>query len=415
MDLAAPTAHSDHLIHRILSVLPSRGKPSSDVNIRMTDVFPEYIKPLDGSLQMYSTGRLLDRRCHELLSELISQKHKDALVTLRKRLVDVITEEDLSVNVSSMMRGAVNTKQLQSFIQVFRDNQQLIYKYPELLEYIEAALVTLEQSKQVFWDQLLSAEKVIQLNALSDNADTVATQLTDMLLHPIPGSEQYYPVHIVLKLAVFAYSLCTSSHEPKLWTDEMKFKDALAEAIVSRPQDSQTLLWLNTNLQDRLREHYQEQDQSSDEALSRKMGLKMEVTDELEEKSILDTLHHISIWRSGLQDYQTLLVQKGVTSQYKSQISQLLEHLFESKGAPLRDLERVQDAISGLLRSGFGRLGLKSKTHPTSSSLLILYVLGGITTPEMKEIREIMAGHSQQVIGSFPLSWYFVCSPMMLL
>ena len=135
------------------------------------------------------------------------------------------------------MRGVVNVKQLQSFLDVFQENPRLIYKYPALLQYIQATLVSLELSKEAFWDQLLSSEKVIQLNALAENADTVASQLTDMLLHPIPGSQQYYPVHLVLKLAVFSYSLCGSVH-PKMWSDEAAFKDALAEALVARSQVS---------------------------------------------------------------------------------------------------------------------------------------------------------------------------------
>ena len=133
------------------------------------------------------------------------------------------------------MRGAVNVKQLQSFIGVFKDNPKLIYKYSSLVQLIEAALLSLEESKLVFWDQLLSTEKVIQLNALAENSESIAKQLTDMLLHPIPGSHSYYPVQMVLQLAIFAYSLC-GTQSSSLWEDEGLFKEALAEALILRSQ-----------------------------------------------------------------------------------------------------------------------------------------------------------------------------------
>lgn len=133
------------------------------------------------------------------------------------------------------MRGAVNIKQLQSFTGVFRDNPKLIFKYPSLLQLIQASLLALEISKSVFWDQLLSTEKVIQLNALAENSESIAKQLTDMLLHPIPGSHSYYPVQMVLQLAIFAYSLC-GTQSTTLWEDEGLFKEALAEALILRPQ-----------------------------------------------------------------------------------------------------------------------------------------------------------------------------------
>mmetsp|Transcript_9363 Transcript_9363/g.11572 ORF Transcript_9363/g.11572 Transcript_9363/m.11572 type:complete len:554 (-) Transcript_9363:5-1666(-) len=253
MDLVAPTAHSDHLVHRILSILPPRDDPSDDIHIDMSEVFTSAIPSRMKKIEI-ETGRLLELEGHSLLSEMVKLKHKDSLIMLRKKLVDVITEEEIPVNISTMMRGAVNIKQLQSFINVFKENPKLIYKYPALLQFIEASLLTLKKSKEVYWDQLLSTEKVIQLNALAENSESIAKQLTDMLLHPIPGGHTYYPVRVVLQLAIFAYSLCGTTSESL--RDEILFKEALADALIARPQGDHTLSWLGVDLNKRLEEHY---------------------------------------------------------------------------------------------------------------------------------------------------------------
>ena len=107
MDLVAPTAHSDHLIHRMLALLPSREPPSSDVHVNMESVFPKAIKsPQLSTERTIPTGRLLDRQCQSTFSSMVPLKHKDSLNTLRKKMVDVITEEEIQVNVAAMVRDA---------------------------------------------------------------------------------------------------------------------------------------------------------------------------------------------------------------------------------------------------------------------------------------------------------------------
>jgi len=392
MDLVAPTAHTDHLIHRMLSILPQSTEVSSDVGINMKKIY----KKVETEQHELLKGRLFEPESHELLASLISLSYKDALIFLRKKLVDVVTEEDIPVNVSSMMRGAVNTKQLQSFINVFTENEKLIYKYPELIQFIEAALLTLEESKTVFWDQLLSTEKVIQLNGMAENTESIAQQLTDMLLHPIPGSQAHYPVKIVLQLAVFAYSLC-GAQSSNSWEDEVHFKEALVTALIERPQGEYTLDWLGADLNARLQEHYAVSDKSSEQYVSNEKALRMELGDKIEELEIIERLHSFRVYRQRLEDYNSLLVKKGAACQYKSQIGQILEHIYSEKSS-LHDLELIQDSLSGLLRSGLGRFGLKSKPHPANHSLIILYFLGGVTVPELKEIKDKCKGKKQKVI-----------------
>lgn len=55
-----------------------------------------------------------------------------------------------------------------------------------------------------------------------------------------------------------------------------------------------------------------------------------------------------------MQDYNTLLIQKGTSCQYKSQISQILEHIYNPDKPALHDLELMQSSLSGILRSGLG-------------------------------------------------------------
>ena len=157
-------------------------------------------------------------------------------------------------------------------------------------------VLTLQKSKEVYWDQLLSTEKVIQLNGLSENSDSIALQLADMLIHPIPGSHDYYTVDVVLKLAIFAYSLCGSELDEKsLWEDEAKLKDALAESIISRENRDVRIDWLGDDLKKRISD-FNNGDIPDEEKKSILLGLKMEVLDKLEEQNIIEKLHSLKIY-----------------------------------------------------------------------------------------------------------------------
>ena len=43
-----------------------------------------------------------------------------------------------------------------------------------------------------------------------------------------------------------------------------------------------------------------------------------------------------------------------MTSQYKSQVTQILEHIYHPDKPKLHDLQLIQGSLSGLLRSGLG-------------------------------------------------------------
>lgn len=104
MDLVAPTSHSDSLLHRILSVLPQKEGQKDDIEIDISQTLKESIQAVGNENAKINSGRLLHKDSQKLFSSLAGMKHKDALVALRKELVDIINDEELPVNISSMVR-----------------------------------------------------------------------------------------------------------------------------------------------------------------------------------------------------------------------------------------------------------------------------------------------------------------------
>lgn len=152
---------------------------------------------------------------------------------LRKRTVEVFTKSNLSINVASMMRGAINLKQIQAFVDVFLTNPKLIFKHQSLFQLWQAVLNSMHVSPKLYWDELLASEKVMQLNANSEESQSLLRELTNLTIHPIAGSKAYFPVDAILKLAIFVYSLCNLELH---WEDELQFKQAIISSLISQPQ-----------------------------------------------------------------------------------------------------------------------------------------------------------------------------------
>lgn len=135
---------------------------------------------------------------------------------------------------------------------------------------------------------------------------------------------------------------------------------------------------MGKGIQDRLRAFHEHRSGDSE---SEALGLKLELEDQLDDYDLLAKLHSLQMYRKALKDYKSLLVQKGGASQYKSQISQLLSHVIDQERTNFNDLHMAR---TSLFRWGW------NKHHPANHPLVVIFVLGGITATEVKEIREIL-------------------------
>ncbi len=77
------------------------------------------------------------------------------------------------------------------------------------------------------------------------------------------------------------------------------------------------------------------------------------------------------------------------TSPYASIIGQLVAHVMDDKrNEQLKDLEKLSSASLGTIFSRFGLGGSKVKPKPTDNPIIMIFVIGGITFSEIKEIKD---------------------------
>ena len=139
---------------------------------------------------------------------------------------------------------------------------------------------------------------------------------------------------------------------------------------------------------------------------NKKEALKLEVKDNVEQ--LIIKLNKIANCRSNLTQFKTLIKHSNKGNTYVSLVNQIANKVFDNNRPDLIDLERIgTSATFGNILKGFGRFGFGTskpvKQHPADNTIIIIFVVGGISFNEIKEIRESIVNHKsniQVLIGS---------------
>src|SRR5690554_1596242 len=113
MDLVSPMIHSDSLFDRLQSSLPAVTCYSTDLQVNLHSLFPQYVSPPSNEEEETLRGSLAhpnDSIIAPLINSFVVKKEKKALNELRKILIETQTKEKLLKGLPKM--GAVTSKQL---------------------------------------------------------------------------------------------------------------------------------------------------------------------------------------------------------------------------------------------------------------------------------------------------------------
>ena len=217
MDLVSPLMHSDNLLDRIWSVLPrltrarrvekasrasraASSSPISSVNNHSIDlcVPATYVCPTNPQVVQshglnLSFAHGLDEECLDILNSLCAIGYKQGLITVRKRLVDLIQRE-MPDKKQSKILGKLTHSQLADFMSLFSDKSlmHLWIKKAFILQMFSAVLESSKPICELKYDQMMNIEKVLLMTvgeAFSTYSDTpnqsvvpCIHQLRDLLL-----------------------------------------------------------------------------------------------------------------------------------------------------------------------------------------------------------------------------------------
>jgi hypothetical protein len=346
-----------------------------------------------------------------LLFALVYKRPKDVLQEVRKLLSEVMQTVE---GAGSLAPSASLSALCAAYRHLTAAYPTVVYKHTTTWQLIAAALYAL--LKRDTDETLLHFQHSLRL-LLTRDATATATPVSRLLehCHHILESERLSPSNTstTFSLANFLmlFTLAASLADSAWSRDDIKAaKSFLVQWILRHPQRDALSVRLLEPVQALLTMHLtsearQDTDSSmpseqspwhsresrettTDKVATQQLRLALEDLVEL----WIDRLSQLSRLRSTLQDYRSLYrnVPHSKSMQtYVPLVRRVMEHiLLERGGSDLRDLKKLSTSLKGLLKTGFSRLGLQAKPRPTDNKLIILFVIGGLTCGELRDIKE---------------------------
>jgi len=199
-------------------------------------------------------------------------------------------------------------------------------------------------------------------------SEGVLAQITDLVLG---RADSRLTLADVVQLLVYVYS---SAHTGEKFRDdeEERLKSVLGEAVLKEGKAG--------NLPPVLEQIFQREGSGE---MNELVALNLV-------NYIWSKLEGIAVYRESLNRYSTLLDEDG---NYSSFLSQLLGDVYSESRMEVPDLHHHSGGLGAMLRSGLGWLGgSTAKQHPRQNPWVIVFVIGGVTPTEIKQLQRVVAG-----------------------
>ncbi|XP_077158093.1 sec1 family domain-containing protein 2 [Paroedura picta] len=365
--------HGDTLAEKILSVLPKLPGHANDVMVSMAELTA--LQTDDAKCNIIAPGCLAqptDPAAKALWESLMNLKHKEAVMEVRRHLVEAASRENLPVKMSM---GRVTPEQLTSFTQLFKKKFEALENHCGLLQIALATVQTLKHPQNAKWDNFLAFERLLMQNLGESALPGVLNQLLPLVKSCNNRTDDDYTPEDLLVLLVYIYSIAGEIHIGKELDEvEGKVKESLVHSICDEPELS-TLLQKITGCESTLDLTYQ------------KVMVAV--------NKIFKTLRDISRARTQMKQFNSVYIPGSNTLQasYKPLLKQVMEEIYNPDRADPVDIEHMSSGLTDLLKTGFSMFMKVSRPHPSDHPLLILFMVGGVTVPEVKMVKDILSAH----------------------
>lgn len=363
--------HGDNLVEKIISALPQLPGHTNDVMVNMAELTA--VQAVEENQTVIAPGCLApsnDASAKALWEALLNTKHKEAVMEVRRHLVEAASTENLPIKMSM---GRVTPGQLMSYIQLFKNNLKALTNHCGLLQLGMATVQTLKHPQTAKWDNFLAFERLL-LQSLGDSTMAgVLNQLLPMIKSSSQRTNDDYSPEELLILLIYIYSVTGESTLDKDLGDvEEKVKKALA-SVFSEESELSPLLQKITGC-----------DSAIDLTLPKSQTA---VND------VFMALREIAGARNLLRQFKSVYVPGNSTHQasYKPLLKQVVEEIFNPEKPDPIDIEHMSSGLTDLLKTGFSMFMKVSRPHPSDHPLLILFVVGGVTVAEAKMVKDLVA------------------------
>lgn len=373
------------------------------------------------------------------LEALLDKGAKDGLVLIKKWLVEALQHGKIS-SASKGRQGATSISEIRSMVQMLSRDQLSLLKYRGVIQLALAAEMTLREPQSSRWDAFTSAERILSVTS-AETTQSLASELRDFINTSTSieshtqdaaaeSSHGLLSFQDVLLLTIIGYILAGENFPtsiaggPFCWEDERSLKDVVVDSILERPSSVKLrfLDGLHSELEAKARSKDGERNKNLSEAAPStddfddewgswddsdntdhqkeeaygEMQLKLELRDRVDQ--LFNFFHKLSSMRLRNQALGEGLaaLSRFETDGYsrKCLLYKLLLALLSKYDVP--GLEYHSSAVGRLFKSGLGRFGLgQSKPSFGDQTVLIVFVLGGINTLEVREVMSAISESSR--------------------
>ncbi|XP_017311734.1 sec1 family domain-containing protein 2 [Ictalurus punctatus] len=373
--------HGDSLVEKILSVLPPLPGHVTDVQVDMLELTHlQRTAEAQGVLAPGCLGQTQSAVARSLWETMLVAKQKEAVMEVRRQLVEAASKENLPIKMSL---GRVTGEQLSTYAQLFRDSWPALENHCGLLQLALGTAQTLRHPALTQWDACLAFERLL-LQALGES------ELADVLKQFLPlmksrsgtetGSESGsadFSLDELLLLLVYVYSLAQETQASGR-QDEEKVEQELIGALTLLLTQQTTLSPLVQGITG----------VSSPEELSTEHA-------HTAVERVFETLSSLGRAREHLKQLRSVYSAGDGAHQaaYRPFVKQVLEEIFNPSRTECPDIEHASGGLTDLLKTGFSMFMKVNRPHPSDYSLLLLFMVGGVTASEIRLIREVVSTH----------------------
>ncbi|GMH33716.1 hypothetical protein BSKO_01550 [Bryopsis sp. KO-2023] len=393
MDMISPVMHSDNLVERMLTASSQIRDPSPTTSTSMdsTPCTSKYVSMNERSNRAHASASLKADQCSGVslssigwfrpydenwmrhFKELAGRRVKNGVVLVRKWLKEAMRRESVSQATRSKT-GSPQTDELRSCIDALMQDSGVAFRQRIQIELGQTVVQSLDPEPSISQEVVSRNERQILMSPTPEEL----VQIVLDLLANTRKAQAVLSLMDVLGLLVFIYSLRGDEEGDAFTPAEEQF---MMNAIIDGVIDDDNLeqhRWLGDlrhrikQMQRSLRRH---------ESNYETTALKLEFQDFL--SGCFEKLRHISAARRGLRELRRLT---GLNQDYIPLTRQIASLVYQD--SKLEDLSRATSLLGGLLKMGLGRLGFQNKAKPGDHPVVILFVVGGIS---MMEVREVLA------------------------
>ncbi|XP_040274808.1 sec1 family domain-containing protein 2 [Bufo bufo] len=363
--------HGDSLVEKILSVLPSIPGQKNDIMIDMDELTDLRIDgENEGIIAPGCLSQPNDSAAKSLWESMLTMKQKEAVMEVRRHLVDAASREKLPIKMSM---GRVTPEQLKSHVLLFKQNKPALENHCGLLQLALAAVQALKHPECSKWDTFLAVERLVLQSTGRSELPTVLNQLYPRVKSHSERGEDDYNIDDVLMLLVYIYSVTGEVMADKeLEVAEGQLRKVLIQCLCDETELSPLVQKIAGC-------------ESSSE-------LTLEISTAVMDK-VFASLRDLTRIRSHLKLFNSVHVPGSNIQQaiYKPLLKQIVEEIFHPDHIEPTDIEHMSSGLTDLLKTGFSMFMKVSRPHPGDSSLLILFVIGGVTVSEVRMVKDLVS------------------------